>query len=585
MAAQANKLRARLDDGSLTARGRLTTSFLLTLLTAVAIYAVYVASAPASTNDGSRRTAAAGFRAEASRGAPPPFSGRHERGGSGWGKDGTRHGSDRGEAGPEGKRPCFNKPSPQAGGGLQIPSSNTGGNPGDGNPGAGAPGGKPGSGRPGGKPGGGRPGAGRPGAGRPGGKPGAGKPGAGRPGGKPGGGAPGGGSPGGGNSGGEKPGSGQSGGNQSGGNQPGGGQSGGSQSGGESRGNGSSGSGAHDPQSGTTGNGQSQSAPGAVNQDSQPGSGVTKPVAKKQPRSGDSERTGTGHGRNDDSSAPGAGGDSDTDTDNVVGSQPSGANGVAGSNASLSAAALRAADGSSTGTGQSNRGDKSESSKSAREANANDLRSKAAVSRAVDHVPLGFRLLLLGLMFAVAVLSVVSLRERRRAQSVARVAQLDYLTGLANREGFDRMLGQEWRRAVRYGRPLGLVFVDLDHFKAYNDSHGHLAGDRLLREVAAAINSTARGSDFTARLGGDEFVVLCPESSEQGLESLTRRLTSETAPLEVTLSIGYALQGPDDVGPEDIVARADAAMYRAKGAGRAKQSSGNPMLRAMRRSS
>ena len=222
---------------------------------------------------------------------------------------------------------------------------------------------------------------------------------------------------------------------------------------------------------------------------------------------------------------------------------------------------------------------------SKQDANANDLRRKAAVSRAVDHVPLGFRLLLLLTMFAAAVLSVVSVRERRRAQSVARVAQLDYLTGLANREGFDRMLGQEWRRAVRYGRPLGLVFVDIDHFKAFNDSNGHLAGDRLLREVAAAISSTARGSDYTARLGGDEFVVLCPESSEEGLSTLAERLDRESGPLEVSLSIGHALQGPDDAGPEDLVARADAAMYRAKDAGRPKAASGNPMLRAMRRGS
>lgn len=214
-----------------------------------------------------------------------------------------------------------------------------------------------------------------------------------------------------------------------------------------------------------------------------------------------------------------------------------------------------------------------------------ELRRRAAVSRAVSGIPLVFRALLLALLFAVALLSVVSVRERRRARSVARIAQLDYLTGLANREGFDRMLGQEWRRAVRYGRALGLVFVDLDHFKRFNDTHGHLAGDRLLREVAAAINSTARGSDFTARLGGDEFVIICPESSEEGLEKLAARLEHEVDSLDVKLSIGHALQRPDDLGPDELVARADSSMYRTKGEGRSTAvSAGNPMLGSLRRS-
>jgi diguanylate cyclase (GGDEF)-like protein len=218
--------------------------------------------------------------------------------------------------------------------------------------------------------------------------------------------------------------------------------------------------------------------------------------------------------------------------------------------------------------------------------NADDsdsLKKRTTIARAVDGIPLGFRAALLALLFTTGLLSVVSWRERRRATNVARVAQLDHLTGLANREGFDRQMSTEWQRALRYGRPLGLVFVDLDHFKNFNDTHGHVAGDRLLRETAAAITATARGSDFTARLGGDEFVVLCPETDPDGLSRLVERLRVEASGMAVSLSIGYAHQLATDEGPDDLVHRADESMYRAKGGRRRSAASGNPMLGSMRR--
>jgi diguanylate cyclase (GGDEF)-like protein len=186
------------------------------------------------------------------------------------------------------------------------------------------------------------------------------------------------------------------------------------------------------------------------------------------------------------------------------------------------------------------------------------------LTQATTGVPIGFQALLMALLFVVALLLVLVLRERRRAQHVERVSQLDYLTGLANREGFDRMLGIEWRRAMRYGHTLGMVFIDLDEFKRFNDSNGHLAGDRLLREVAAVINSEARASDYTARLGGDEFVILCPETDAKGLEALARRLEDASVGLAVSLSIGFTHQMPTDTAPEDLIGRADSAMYQAK---------------------
>lgn len=211
------------------------------------------------------------------------------------------------------------------------------------------------------------------------------------------------------------------------------------------------------------------------------------------------------------------------------------------------------------------------------------LQERTTIARAVDGIPLLFRAALLALIFATSILAVVSFRERRRATAVARIAQLDHLTGLANREGFDRQMAIEWQRALRHGRPLGLVFVDLDHFKSFNDTHGHVAGDRLLREVAAAITATSRASDFTARLGGDEFVVLCPDTDEDGLGRLIERLRIEAAGMAVTLSIGAAGKLESDQSPDELVHRADVAMYRSKGGRRRNNSSANPMLGSLRR--
>lgn len=225
------------------------------------------------------------------------------------------------------------------------------------------------------------------------------------------------------------------------------------------------------------------------------------------------------------------------------------------------------------------------SAKSTRPARDPDqLRQRTTIARAVDGIPLVFRAALLLLIFATSVLAIVSLRERRRATAVARIALLDHLTGLANREGFDRQMAVEWQRAIRHDRPLGLVFVDLDDFKAFNDTFGHVAGDRLLREVAAAIVTTARASDFTARLGGDEFVVICPDAEEEGLDRLVERLRVESAGMAVSLSIGAASRLAEDQSSDDLVHRADVAMYRAKGGRRRGTSTTNPMLGSLRRS-
>jgi diguanylate cyclase (GGDEF)-like protein len=119
-------------------------------------------------------------------------------------------------------------------------------------------------------------------------------------------------------------------------------------------------------------------------------------------------------------------------------------------------------------------------------------------------------------------------------------------------------------RSDRYGRPLGLVMLDLDGFKHLNDTRGHKEGDRVLRETAALIADRLRAIDMAARLGGDEFAALCPETPSEGLDALTHSLERCLEGLPVGASIGYASREPTDDDPLDLLARADAAMYRQK---------------------
>jgi diguanylate cyclase (GGDEF)-like protein/PAS domain S-box-containing protein len=166
---------------------------------------------------------------------------------------------------------------------------------------------------------------------------------------------------------------------------------------------------------------------------------------------------------------------------------------------------------------------------------------------------------------------------------LAELSQTDGLTGLANRRLFDQRLQEEWQRAARHGVPLALLMIDVDHFKRYNDHHGHLCGDDCLRAVAQALLGCARrASDLVARYGGEEFAVLMPHASvdeakaqaQRCLDTLTalalRHGDSPVGPL-VTLSIGIGHLQPvvdDGVGPKDLLQQADRALYSAKHCGR-----------------
>jgi len=185
-------------------------------------------------------------------------------------------------------------------------------------------------------------------------------------------------------------------------------------------------------------------------------------------------------------------------------------------------------------------------------------------TRIVDRVPAEYRRGLLALTAAAALFGLLSLYEARRSRRAREDALADSLTGLANREGLEQRLEAEWRRAVRYDRDLGLLLLDLDGFKEINDTQGHMAGDRILREAAAAISGRIRVTDFASRFGGDEFVVLCPETADGGLKALADGLEETLRRHRIRASAGFTQREPSDSSPHDLVARADAAMYRRK---------------------
>jgi len=156
----------------------------------------------------------------------------------------------------------------------------------------------------------------------------------------------------------------------------------------------------------------------------------------------------------------------------------------------------------------------------------------------------------------------------------------DSLTGLANRRRFGQLLDAEWDRAIRTGRPVGIVMIDVDLFKRYNDSYGHLAGDECLRRVAHTLAGCTRSAeDLVARYGGEEFAIVLPGADGAAAHAIGEQSRAAVAGLAVlhpsnqsgivTVSVGTTAVAPTDPGSaEDIVAYADAAMYEAKKSGR-----------------
>lgn len=175
--------------------------------------------------------------------------------------------------------------------------------------------------------------------------------------------------------------------------------------------------------------------------------------------------------------------------------------------------------------------------------------------------------------------------EKRRldqlSQELNRLSREDALTGLANRRHFNEVFQQEWDRAKRDNRPLALIFVDVDHFKPFNDTHGHVEGDRALAQVGTALRTELhRPGDLAARYGGEEFVLLLPNTPADGACDVALQVAQAIAALRilhrastvsdhVTVSMGVASILPDgELRSGQLLAQADQAVYAAKEAGR-----------------
>ncbi len=178
--------------------------------------------------------------------------------------------------------------------------------------------------------------------------------------------------------------------------------------------------------------------------------------------------------------------------------------------------------------------------------------------------------------YAVSYIQDVSARKAAEAE-LARRAFTDGLTGLANRHLVMDHLALALRQEVRSGRPVGVLYLDIDHFKEINDAYGHDAGDRVLREVASRLSLGMRSADTPGRLGGDEFIVVCPQLlSDDELSAIADRLLADLsaplhlpnlATLDIAVSIGITT-GDRNSEPDELVRRADVAMYEAKRQGR-----------------
>ena len=165
----------------------------------------------------------------------------------------------------------------------------------------------------------------------------------------------------------------------------------------------------------------------------------------------------------------------------------------------------------------------------------------------------------------------------RHADELAELATVDGLTGIYNRRHFLKRLEGEWARFRRYGRPLSLLMLDIDHFKSVNDRFGHDVGDQVLVFIARACGAGKRSSDTVARLGGEEFALLLPETEIEDAYVVAERLRLSVAErsvpygncrVDITVSIGIAVAHADMKHPSELMKRSDEALYAAKRDGR-----------------
>ncbi|MBB3232040.1 GGDEF domain-containing protein [Halomonas stenophila] len=167
---------------------------------------------------------------------------------------------------------------------------------------------------------------------------------------------------------------------------------------------------------------------------------------------------------------------------------------------------------------------------------------------------------------------------REQEDTLERMAITDGLTGLYNRREFDRLLGEEVRRAERYGKSVSLIIGDIDHFKTFNDSYGHQAGDEAIRSVGQTLSENLREADKACRFGGEEFVIILPECDAEAARQVAERVRNAVEArifhidgertAQVTISLGVATSAGNSDTPETLLKRADLALYKAKEHGR-----------------
>lgn len=167
--------------------------------------------------------------------------------------------------------------------------------------------------------------------------------------------------------------------------------------------------------------------------------------------------------------------------------------------------------------------------------------------------------------------------EHAYHEAIYQMVMRDGLTEVFNQRKFQEEGARELARALRHGRPLTLVLFDIDHFKKVNDTHGHLCGDAVLKQISARVNELLRPEQIFARIGGEEFAVLCPETDLEGATVLAEKMRAifqerpfecGATPVAVTCSFGVAVAATEMRRLDDLVAASDRALYRAKNEGR-----------------
>ncbi len=194
------------------------------------------------------------------------------------------------------------------------------------------------------------------------------------------------------------------------------------------------------------------------------------------------------------------------------------------------------------------------------------------------HLPMSLFFMLLGLIMGV-LLAMYLYRENQKYMHWKEQSDTDPLTGLYNRRYLIDRLKQETMRSKRYRRPMSLLMIDVDDFKLFNDTYGHIKGDLILRLVALTLRSIVREPDVIARYAGDEFIVILPESNAKEAGFTAERIQAELvkvgqvikfseADLKITLSIGVTEYTSDIENLDALIEKVDQAMYAAKTQGK-----------------